>query len=202
MTSMTSSGASDTDRARNCTSGWWGRTPPSTACPPPPGRCTSSRTTSGSRSLMSSMAAAASSASPTTSTALPSSARTPARKTAWSSTRKMRGLPLGAGAVIGYPSLDALAPRHGELDLGPLPRRRTDDRRAPEARHAGSDGLGDALPVLRYGIGVEAEAAVPYVEHDRVRLDLGVHGHLVLAGPLGSVHGGFAYRIEQRAQGL
>ena len=45
---------------------------------------------------MSSTAAATSSASPTTSTASPSSAFTPARKTAWSSTRKRRGRPAGA----------------------------------------------------------------------------------------------------------
>ena len=44
---MTSSAASDTDRARNTTSGSSGLMVSSTALPPPPGRWTSSRTTSG-----------------------------------------------------------------------------------------------------------------------------------------------------------
>ena len=47
---MTSSGASETERARKRTSGWSRRTASTTSWPPPPGRWTSSRTTSGSRS--------------------------------------------------------------------------------------------------------------------------------------------------------
>src|ERR1039458_6337590 len=75
MTAITSSGASETDRARNLTLGWIGLIASMTALPPPPGMCTSSSTTSGSRSAISSMAAGTSSASPTTSTASPSSLR-------------------------------------------------------------------------------------------------------------------------------
>jgi hypothetical protein len=43
---------------------------------------------------------------------------------------------------------------------------------------------------------------VPHVEHDRVRLDFRIDGHLVLTGPLGCVHGGLACGIEQGAQRL
>src|SRR5216684_2747906 len=47
MTAITSSGASDTERARNLTSGAERWTASSTARPPPPGMWTSSSTTSG-----------------------------------------------------------------------------------------------------------------------------------------------------------
>ncbi|MFZ1062451.1 MAG: hypothetical protein WAN30_03165 [Acidimicrobiales bacterium] len=65
---MTSSAASDTERARNFTAGSTLVTARSTARPPPSGMWTSSRTTSGVRSMIISMAAGTSSASPTTST--------------------------------------------------------------------------------------------------------------------------------------
>ena len=71
---------------------------------------------------------------------------------------------------------------------------------AAEARHAGTDRLGDALAVLGHRIGVETPAAVPDVEHDRVRLHLGVDRDLVGTGPLGRVHRGLPGRVEQGAQ--
>src|SRR5689334_13614623 len=91
---MTSSAASDTERARNRT----GcpsvvvrpRQPCSTSTPPlplPPGRCTSSRTTGGRVRVMTATAESTSGASPTMVTAPPSSALTPDRNIRWSSTR-------------------------------------------------------------------------------------------------------------------
>src|SRR5436190_23563476 len=95
MTPMTSSAASDTERARK-------RTGESaepvnealrrrTSTPPPPGRWTSSSTTSGRVAVMTETACSTSPASPTTSTPVssvrPISAWTPARNIRWSSTR-------------------------------------------------------------------------------------------------------------------
>src|SRR5689334_10822726 len=91
---MTSSAASDTERARNRT----GcpsvvvrpRQPCSTSTPPlplPPGRCTSSRTTGGRVRVMTATAESTAGASPTIVTAPPSSALTPDRNIRWSSTR-------------------------------------------------------------------------------------------------------------------
>ena len=76
---MTSSGASEADKARKRTWGRLARNAVTTACPPPPGRCTSSSTTSGRHSEITAMAGVTSSASPTTSTWSPSSDRTPER---------------------------------------------------------------------------------------------------------------------------
>ncbi len=87
---MTSSAASDTDSARKRTPGRSGATAVMIASPLPSGRWTSSSTTSGSSSLMIATASCTVPASPTTSTASPSSARTPARKSAWSSTSTTR----------------------------------------------------------------------------------------------------------------
>ena len=52
ITAITSSGASEADRARKRTCGWAAFVAVTTSWPPPPGRCTSSRTTSGTRSAM------------------------------------------------------------------------------------------------------------------------------------------------------
>src|SRR5664280_154001 len=198
ITAITSSGASDTDRARKWTSGWRGRTPLSTACPPPPGRWTSSRTTPGRRSLMSSTAASTSSASPTTSTASPSSARTPARNMAWSSTRNTRGRPW---SLIGPScSTDRLGSGHRHLDLDPAPGGGTYGHRAPEPGHTCPDRTGDALAIARYRAGVESPTAVSHVEGDRVAVDFGVERDLYRPGPLGGIDGGLPGGIEQRPE--
>src|ERR1039458_1162248 len=200
ITAITSSGASDTDRARKWTSGWRGRTPWSTACPPPPGRWTSSRTTPGRRSLISSTAAPTSSASPTTSTASPSSARTPARNMAWSSTRNTRGR---AWPLTGPSrSTHRLGPGHRHLDLGSAPRRGTDDRRAPEPGQACPDRPGDALAIARYRVRVEPPTAVAHVQGDRVAVDFGVERDLWRPGPLGGIDGGLPGGVEQSPEFL
>ncbi len=101
---MTSSAASETDRARNRTGGSDTRNSAhcaSTCAPPDPapgagfssgpaGRCTSSRTTSGRNRATAATAPATSAASPTTSrsSAVDSSARTPVRTIRWSSTTR------------------------------------------------------------------------------------------------------------------
>src|SRR5437763_398477 len=87
---ITSSAASDTDSARNRTCGCDLRTDSRTARPPPSGMCTSSSTTSGWVAAIAVTACPTELASPTTSTYAPSSARTPARNIAWSSTRNTR----------------------------------------------------------------------------------------------------------------
>ena len=60
----------------------------------------------------------------------------------------------------------------------PLPGGRPDDRRTAEAGHPGPDGLGDALVILGDGVGVEPAAAVADEEHDDVALHLGIEGDL------------------------
>ena len=85
------------------------------------------------------------------------------------------------------------------LHLGALPLGRTYDSRTAKARHAGPDGLGDALAVVGYGGGIEAVPPITHEEHHHVGLDLGVEGDLGGAGPLGGVDGGFPGRIEQSA---
>ena len=70
----------------------------------------------------------------------------------------------------------------------------------PEPGHAGPYGLGDALTILRHGIGVEPVAPVADEEHHHVGLDLGVERDLGGAGPFGGVDGGFPGGIEQGAQ--
>ena len=133
-----------------------------TSAPPPPGIWTSSRTTSGSRGARCTRSRRRRSrASPTTSTRPSSSARTPARKSAWSSTRTTRG---SAHRALQH-----------ELDLGARPRRgvhlgaarrgapcaRAIDSRRPR-RSAGTAG------------GVEARPAVAHEHLDAVARHLGV----------------------------
>jgi hypothetical protein len=79
---MTSSAASETETARNFTSGWVACTCLMTSTPPPPGRCTSSRTTSGVVRVMAVTAVATSSPSPTMVTYGPMSCLTPLRNIA------------------------------------------------------------------------------------------------------------------------
>src|SRR5580693_1154705 len=200
MTPITSSAASDTDRARNRTSGWVRPMASITAWPPPSGMCTSTSTTSGTRSPMSSMAAATSSASPTTSTASPSSARTPERKRWWSSTRKTRTLALGpvAGTVLSLTT--GSCPGHDQLDLGPLARRAADDGGAPVARHPGPDRLGDALAVLGHRLGVESPTPVPHEDRDLGRLDLHEQRDARRARPFRRVHRRLLAGRQQRPQ--
>ena len=97
ITPITSSAASETDKARNLTSGAFAVTCLMTSAPPPPGRWTSSSTTSGLVSRMEVTEEATSSPSATTSHTFPISWRTPARNMAWSSTNATRssssGLP-------------------------------------------------------------------------------------------------------------
>src|SRR5260370_352164 len=116
MTAITSSGASDADRARKRTCGCVALIAVTTACPPPPGRCTSRRTTSGRLSAISAIAGSTSSASPTTSTWPPSSGRTPVRSRPCSSPTKARALlrRLAASRRQGGTALAALAVPDGD----------------------------------------------------------------------------------------
>src|ERR1022692_3678887 len=151
MTAITSSGASDTDRARNCTSGWWGRTPSRTARPPPPLR------------------------PPRRPRRPPRPIRPAPRPGRRHGPRPGRDAAAPLGTVPTHrPSDDRLPAGHRQLDFGPLAGRRANDRRPPRAGHAGPDGLGDALTILRHRIGVEPVAPVTDEEHDHGGLDLGV----------------------------
>ena len=90
MTAITSSAASETERARNLTPGRSGATARITAAPFPSGRWTSSSTTSGRGHGSAGSPRDTDAASPTTSMPASSSLRTPARKIRWSSTRTSR----------------------------------------------------------------------------------------------------------------
>src|SRR5215207_5363854 len=174
ITPMTSVAASDTDRARKRISWSVWRTASRTARPPPPGRWTSSRTTSGRVRRMPSTAASTSPASPTISNSPPSSARSPERKKWWSSTRKT--LIIGAppwGSP--NPSVSRLAPRQAQLDLGALAGGGEDGDGAAVAPDPAADGVGDAAPVGRHLVGVEALALVAHEPAEVVRLHLDVH---------------------------
>src|SRR6476469_6738055 len=163
---MTSSAASDTDKARNRT-GWPSAVssplqPCSTSMPPlplPPGRCTSSRTTGGLVWRITAMAESTSGASPTMETVVPSSARTPERNMRWSSTRTtstgffsgvFTGL-LRDGLVVLWFGLGlwrALGRGQGEADLGAL-FEAPDLRGTSVSLHPPEDRLTDSEPVLR-----------------------------------------------------
>ena len=162
---MTSSGASETDRARNRTSGCAGLTASMTAWPPPPGMWTSTSTTSGSRSPISSTAAAPRRPPRRPRRPSPSSLRTPARKRWWSSTRNTRE------AARPPASCRARARRpagHAQLDLGPRRRARTaDGGGAAVAGHAALDRLGDAPAVGGPPPRGRSPAPVPDEHRDR-----------------------------------
>src|SRR4051794_30506400 len=220
MTAMTSSAASDTDSASQRTDGSSALSASSTARPPPPGRCTSSRTTSGSVARMPDTAPATSAASPTNVTSPPSSARTPERTMAWSSTTNTRTccrdslIPMirsrAALRSSLVPRCDAhatvrscglLAGQH-ELDLGALPRRRPDLRRPPEAGQPAADRVPQATAVPRDRGRVEAGPPVADEDRHLLRRDLGVE--VGGAGPrvLGGVDQGLPGRGAQRGEGV
>src|SRR4051812_37924444 len=144
---MTSSGSSETDSARQRAAGASTASRRRISTPPPPGRWTSSSTTSGARATISATAASTSPASPTTATRPSSSARTPARNSAWSSTSTTLGS--SVVSVIEH-----------QLHLRALAGRAVDRRAAAVSAHASHDGLAQAAPVGRHGAGVEAVAAV------------------------------------------
>src|SRR5262245_38441531 len=192
MTAITSSAASETESARKRTPGRSGATALMIASPLPSGRCTSSTTTSGSSSLISGTASATLPASPTTSTASPSSALTPARKRSWSSTSTTRRVTLhlpqipnpqerirnrehpGSGRRRGRPdrgpivaaSVSRGPPRQVQLHLGALAGGRGDDGAAAGALHAALDRLDEAASVAGHGGTVEAGAAVAHEDGD------------------------------------
>ena len=189
---MTSSAASDTLSARNTTSGCAGRTLRSTSAPPPSGMWTSSSTTSGRRCAIPATASATEPASPTTVTSgtlRSSSARTPERNRAWSSTRKTRtGWPARSWSACSFSSTAAIgtsasagAPRCPR----PCPAAQPDRTAVPG--HPAAHGVGQAVPVVGDGVGVEPGPAVADEHVHLVRLDLGVHADLVHPGVLGRV---------------
>ena len=115
-------------------------------------------------------------ASPSTSTSPSSSARTPARKSWWSSTMTT----LGACPVIA-PARAAARPR-----CPPRPRcaRR---RRRRGARMRPTIDSRTPRRSVGHGVGVEARAAVAHEHLDALLADLGVDGHRLRSGELGGV---------------
>src|SRR5688572_10306344 len=190
MTAMTSSAASDTDRARNRTGcppavsrprqPWSTSTPP---LPLPPGRCTSSSTTGGRVWRITAMAVSTSGASPTIVTDWPSSAFTPDRNIRWSSTRTTStGLRSGVftgllgGGLRGRvgpvrPVRSGCGRRQGERDLGAL-LEAADAGRAAVPLHPAEDGLPHAQPVLRDVVELEPVAVVADERLDAQGADL------------------------------
>src|SRR5690348_15689360 len=180
---MTSSAASDTDRARNRTGRpslvSRPRQPCSTSTPPwplPPGRCTSSSTTAGRCSRTSATADSTSGASPTMSTAAPISARTPERNIRWSSTRTTvtRG-ESGVMGLLGEGGWDG-GRRQRQLDLGAL----LEPAHASlptVAGHPPDDGLPHTEPVPGYLVEVEAGAVVADERLDPLVARLDIDGH-------------------------
>src|SRR4051794_10670216 len=143
--------------------------------------CTSSSTTSGAVASISLTASSTPEASPTTSTSGSSCARTPARKSSWSST--MRTRVMAAGDPRGsFPRGDASARscarrwKH-QLDLGALPGPRRDARMPAVARHPPDDRFADAATIGRYGIRIEARTAIAHEDLEPVvaRLRVDVH---------------------------
>src|SRR3569833_546126 len=196
---MTSSAASETDRARNLVSD--GSTWRKTSTPPPPGRCTSRSTTSGPVALITSIAASTSPASPTISTAAPSSAFTPLRNIWWSSTSTTR--------VISILVSFGFTP-HFQPDLGALAGSRANFGLSPVALHSPNNGLAQAHPILRDRVEVAALAPVPYEDRDLVAGDLRVDREgrrtpLVPRFPVGVLRGvdhGLAGGLEHRAEAV
>src|SRR5215211_7211158 len=201
ITPITSSAASDTDRARKRISWSVWRTASRTARPPPPGRCTSSRTTSGRVRRMPSTAASTSPASPTISNSAPSSARSPERKKWWSSTRKT--LIIGAppwGSP--NPSVSSLTPRQAELDLGALAGGGEDGDGAAVTPDAAADRVGDAATVGGDRVGVEPLALVADEPGELVRLDLDVDRDQRRPRVPGGVEGGLLAGVDQGPAGV
>src|SRR5215210_4934843 len=161
MTPITSSAASETDKARNFTAGRSSATAAITASPPPSGRWTSSSTTSGSASLIKAAASSTDPASPTTSIVGPSSLRTPARTRRWSSTRTTRRV--------------LLMPRHPQLALGARSGRAGDACAAAVTRHPELDRLTQPVAVRRHSLRIETDAAVAHEDARPIFARLHVH---------------------------
>src|SRR4051794_24500892 len=96
--------------------------------------------------------------SPTTSTASPSSAFTPTRNIAWSSTMTTRTLLSSVMALL----VGSMRTRQSQPHLGSLAARRPDVGRAAVAVHPVHDAAAHAHPVGRYVGRVEAHATVTH----------------------------------------
>src|SRR5439155_7741148 len=77
-------------------------------------------------------------------------------------------------------------------DLGSLAGRAAHHGRSPVTGHAADDRAGDALPVGRYGVHIEAAAGVTHEHGDVAGGHLDEHVHVVDVGELGGVHDGLA----------
>src|SRR3569623_955940 len=201
MTRITSSGASDTDSARNRVSGWSACTAWITASPVPLGRWTSSSTTSGFVSLMRTTASAMSAASPTTSSRPPISLRTPDRTREWSSMSRTLGFLIWVSPSHGRLCRE----REGEPDLGPGPAARLDRRPATVTFHARDQRLAHPVAVLRDRGQLESLAAVADVDGELTRADLDIDGEGAQPRVLGSVDRclarGLHDRVDLRSDG-
>ena len=172
MTPITSSAASETESARNLTPGAPAR--------PPRSRPRRRRRAGGRRAARPPGRARGSAARPRrrcrprrrSRRHRPSSLRTPARKSSWSSTRTTRRFTV---------------PPESQLDLGALAGLRGDRRGAAGAPHAALDRLGDPSAVGRDGGAVEAAAAIADEHGAAGGVGLGVHRDLVGARELGGV---------------
>ena len=162
---MTSSGASDTERARNCTSGWWGRTPSKDGLTAAAGEMDVEQDDVGEALVdeldgglhlvrladdLDGVAELGPHAGPEDGMVLDEEDPGPS------------AAPIAGGS-------GAAASGHRQLDFGPLARSGPDHHRATVASHAGPDRLGDALAVGGDGVGIEALAPVAHEQHDGVR---------------------------------
>ena len=145
---------------------------------------TSSSTTSGWVRTTSATASATVPASPTTSTASPSSVRTPARNRRWSSTRATREHRHGIGT-----SSRTSVPCPGAVRTTARPPWRSMRPTTDCARPYRSVG---------HRRRVEAAAAVAHEDLDPLPADLGVDLHRLDPGVLGGVHQRLAGRGDQR----
>src|SRR5688500_4801142 len=220
MTEMTSSAASETDRARNRGAGGRpaasaaARTRRMSSAPPPPGMWTSTRTTSGPVAAIPAAASSTSPAVPTTSTPPSNSLRTPDRTSGWSSTTKTLGPPAGA-SLISIPSRAAWRRRSSRLllDPGGGSRDRERDRGAftgggadlggpAVAAHPGLDGVDKTAPVGGHDGRVESPPPVPHEQRHPIGLDLEVDVDRVDAGVAGGVEGRFPAGHDEGAPGV
>ena len=190
---MTSSAASDTERARKRTSGWVASTVRDDGPPPPPGRWTSRSTTSGSRSRIISTAASTSDASPTTSTVV-----------------AQLGPHAGAEQVVVVDEEDPEAAVAHDALRGissstsvPSPGAGAHDRRAAVAGHPARDRLGDAVAVVGHrGAGRSPSPQSRTKTVTPLRLDLERTPTPCGAPDHGRVHHRLAGRGHQRLQAV
>src|SRR5690625_2361849 len=174
ITDTTSSAASETDSARNRTSGNRSAHARNTSAPPPPeppGRCTSSNTTSGRVRRTTSIASGTSSASPTTCKSEANSARTPVRTNRWSSTSTTRN-----GELV-VSSIRSSFRRHPQVDLRAAAGLAADGGGAAVPAHPADDRISQAVPVLAHLVRVETLAPVPHVYLRARGTDLGIQRH-------------------------